>query len=66
MMFIFGFFLSTPLVLFATVSSMAVRLDNLGNELKQKRWIIGVIFVALGIWSIWFGLFVDPENWTGK
>lgn len=66
MMFIFGFFLSTPLVIFASVPSMAARLDRLGAALKQRRWIIGAIFVALGIWSIWFGLFVDPENWSGK
>jgi len=66
MMFIFGFFLSTPLILFATVPKLVVRLNRFSETLKQKRWIIGAVFIALGIWSIWFGLFVDPENWSGR
>lgn len=66
MMFIFGFFLSTPLILFATVPTLVVRLNRFSDTLKQKRWIIGAVFIALGIWSIWFGLFVDPENWSGR
>jgi cytochrome c-type biogenesis protein len=66
MMFLFGLFLSLPLVLFAAIPGLAVRLDRLAQWLKQARWIIGVVFVGLGLWSVWFGLFVDPQNWSGK
>jgi len=30
------------------------------------RVVLGVVFVALGLWSIWFGLYVNPENWSGQ
>jgi cytochrome c-type biogenesis protein len=66
MMFVFGLFLSLPLALFAFVPSLANTLDKLGHKVKQVHWIIGLIFVALGLWSIWFGLYVDPANWVGK
>ncbi|MGI9422843.1 MAG: hypothetical protein ACR2PA_06595, partial [Hyphomicrobiaceae bacterium] len=28
--------------------------------------LLGLIFVLLGAWSIWFGLYVDPQNWSGQ
>lgn len=65
MMFVFGFFLSAPLMIFAMVPRWAGWLDRLGQGLKSMRWVIGVIFVLLGLWSIWFGLYVDPANWSG-
>ncbi len=64
MMFLFGLFLSLPLVPFAFVPALARKLDRLSHKLKRMRWIIGVTFIALGIWSIWFGLFVDPKDWA--
>ncbi|CAM3556111.1 MAG: sulfite exporter TauE/SafE family protein [Thalassospira sp.] len=66
MMFLFGLFLSSPLALFAAVPKLATSLDALGERLKQMRWLVGVIFALLGLWSIWFGLYVDPANWAGK
>lgn len=66
MMFLFGLFLSLPLVVFAAVPGLAVWLDTLGQKLKRMNWIIGVVFVLLGAWSIWFGLYVDPADWTGN
>ncbi len=66
MMFVFGLFLSSPLALFAAVPKLATSLDALGEKMKQMRWLIGVIFALLGLWSIWFGLYVDPANWVGK
>lgn len=66
MMFLFGLFLSSPLALFAAVPKLAVSLDTLGQRTKQMPWLIGVIFTLLGLWSIWFGLYVDPANWAGK
>ncbi|MGH1479283.1 MAG: cytochrome c biogenesis CcdA family protein [Geminicoccales bacterium] len=66
MMFLFGLSLSMPLAVFAAVPSLATWLETLGERLKRRRWLIGLIFVLLGLWSIWFGLYVNPENWSGK
>lgn len=66
MMFFFGLFLSSPLAVFAAVPRFAVWLQNLGARLKRNGWFVGAIFVLLGAWSIWFGIFVDPANWSGK
>ncbi len=65
MMFLFGLFLSAPLAVFAFVPRFSGGLDRLGDALKSRRWVIGTIFVALGLWSIWFGLFVNPADWAG-
>jgi cytochrome c-type biogenesis protein len=66
MMFLFGLFLSSPLALFAAVPKLATWLEMLGEKMKRMRWLIGIVFVLLGLWSVWFGLYVDPANWTGK
>jgi len=64
MMVVFGLFLTLPLVVFAAVPGLAVGLENTGTFLREKRWIIGLVFMLLGIWSIWFGLNVDPADWA--
>ncbi|WP_306258723.1 cytochrome c biogenesis CcdA family protein [Pararhizobium sp. IMCC21322] len=66
MMFLFGLFLSSPLALFAAVPKLASWLETLGQKMKRMRWLIGVVFALLGLWSIWFGLYVDPINWSGQ
>lgn len=66
MMFLFGLFLSSPLAVFAAVPGLAASLDSLGERMKRMRWLIGGVFALLGLWSIWFGLYVDPANWAGK
>lgn len=56
---VFGFFLSAPLV--AAVFSARARalLDRLAHQARRfPRWS-GVILIALGAWSIYFGLFVE-------
>ncbi len=65
MMFLFGLFLSLPLVVVATNAKLAGGLVVLGQKMKRMPWIIGAIFILLGLWSLWFGLFVDPANWVG-
>ncbi|MBL4720676.1 MAG: sulfite exporter TauE/SafE family protein [Alphaproteobacteria bacterium] len=65
MMFLFGLFLSLPLVVFAVMPQLARWLKAMGRQLAQRRWIIGVLFLLLGLWSVWFGLYVDPVNWAG-
>ena len=66
MMFLFGLFLSSPLALFAADPSLASWLETLGQKMKRMRWLIGVVFALLGLWSIWFGLYVDPADWSGQ
>ncbi len=65
MMFLFGLFLSSPLAIFEAVPRLATSLEALGEKMKRMRWLIGVVFALLGLWSIWFGLYVDPANWAG-
>lgn len=66
MMFLFGLFLSAPLAVIAVSPGLAASLEIFGAKLKRMQWFIGDVFVFLGLWSIWFGLYVDPANWTGK
>ncbi len=66
MMFLFGLFLSLPLALFAFIPHLASKLEGLGQWFIRGRWVIGAIFIGLGSWSIWFGLYVDPVNWSGQ
>lgn len=65
MMFLFGLSLSSPLAVFAAVPRFAVWLETLGARLKRHGWFVGAIFILLGAWSIWFGIYVDPANWAG-
>jgi cytochrome c-type biogenesis protein len=66
MMFLFGVFLSAPLAVFALIPGLAASLDRFASWLKGARWLIGAVFALLGLWSIYFGLYVDPANWTGQ
>ena len=65
-MFLFGLSLSSPLVVFAVVPQLACRIEELGNRMKRMQWLIGCVFALLGLWSIWFGLFVNPADWVLK
>ncbi|MCF6320847.1 MAG: hypothetical protein L3J32_03655 [Rhizobiaceae bacterium] len=66
MMFLFGLFLSLPLVIFAITPRFTGWLNALSGKMKGMGWLVGALFVLLGIWSIWFGLYVDPANWVGS
>ncbi len=66
MMALFGLGLSLPLLGIALVPRLANALTRLGQKMKGKGWILGLIFVALGLWSIWFGLYVNPADWSGR
>ncbi len=66
MMFLFGLFLSVPLVLFAIFPWLVHWLEVLREKMKRAPWIVGGVFVLLGVWSVWFGLYVDPANWAGR
>lgn len=64
MMAVFAVGLSLPLLPLSAVPRLAASLDRLADWLRPRRWVFGVIFIALGLWSIWFGLFVDPADWS--
>ncbi len=66
MMFLFGLFLSAPLVVFAIYPRLVGWLERLRERMRRAPWILGVVFVLLGVWSIWFGLYVDPASWAGR
>ncbi len=58
---LFGFALSLPLavaVLFPAAQRLLDRLAGLSR--RVPRWT-GIVLIALGLWSIWFGLFVTPR-----
>lgn len=58
---LFGFALSLPLAVAVLVPAARRALDWLaGMSRRVPRWT-GIVLIALGIWSIWFGLFVTPR-----
>lgn len=65
MMAVFALALSLPLLPLSIVPSFARPLDRLADWLRPRRWLLGAIFIILGTWSVWFGLFVDPIDWSG-
>jgi len=61
---LFGLALSLPLVAALWVAPVRRLLDRLaGLSVRMPFWT-GVLFVALGLWSAYFGLFVNLEDWT--
>ncbi len=66
MMAVFGLFLSLPLIFVAGIPIAATGLEKLSTFLRYNRWILALVFIFLGLWSIWFGLYVDPANWAGS
>jgi cytochrome c-type biogenesis protein len=60
----FALALSAPLVLLViwpAAMSLLARLTGFG---VASRPIISLVFIILGGWSVWFGLFVDPADWA--
>jgi len=56
---LFGLALSLPLVLAVLVPRFRALIDRLAALSRQvPRWT-GALLVVLGVWSIWFGLFVS-------
>ena len=61
---LFGLALSLPLVVAVTFPAVARRLDRLAGLSRRMPFWTGVVFVILGLWSIWFGTFVNLEDWV--
>lgn len=58
---LFGFALSLPLVVAVLVPPARRALDWIAGLSRRIPLWTGLLFVALGIWSIWFGLFVSIQ-----
>jgi len=65
MMAVFALALSLPLLPLSIAPRLANPLDRLADWLRPRRRLMAVVFIALGIWSVWFGLFVNPVDWSG-
>ena len=61
---LFGLALSLPLVAALVFPAVRGVLDRLaGLSVRMPFWT-GILFVALGLWSLYFGLFVNLEDWA--
>jgi cytochrome c-type biogenesis protein len=58
---LFGFALSLPLAVAVLFPAARRALDWFARlSGRMPRWT-GILLIALGIWSIWFGLYVTPQ-----
>ena len=58
---LFGLALSLPLVLAVSFAPARRSLDWLAAQSRRLPFWTGILFVALGAWSVWFGLYVSLE-----
>jgi cytochrome c-type biogenesis protein len=56
---LFGFALSLPLAVAVLIPAARRALDWLARLSGRIPLWTGIVLIALGIWSIWFGLFVE-------
>jgi cytochrome c-type biogenesis protein len=62
-MALFGLALSAPLLLVAAVPKVGAALQGMRTAPRWARRTVGLLLVGAGLWSIWFGLFVEPRDW---
>ena len=58
---IFGLALSLPLALAVLWPPARRALDRAAVASERVLILIGLLLIALGLWPIWFGLFVTPQ-----
>jgi cytochrome c-type biogenesis protein len=58
---VFGLALSLPLALAVLWPAARRALDRASAASGRVPLLIGLVLVGLGLWSIWFGLFVTPH-----
>jgi cytochrome c-type biogenesis protein len=61
---VFGLALSLPLVGAVLFGRARHALDWLAGLSARVPRVTGLVLLALGLWSIGFGLYVNPEEWT--
>jgi cytochrome c-type biogenesis protein len=64
MLGLFGLALSLPLVLAVLWEPGRGLLDRLAGLSVRVPVVIGLVLIGLGLWSVYFGLFVDLADWT--
>ncbi len=64
MMFLFGFFLSVPLAVMIYIPAFSNLLDRAARNFGKAQFVIGLVFVALGIWSIWMAWTIGGGGWV--
>lgn len=62
-MTLFGLALSAPLVVLVAVPRTVKLLQWAAARGRWLRTLVGWVLVAVGIWGVGFGLFVDPADW---
>jgi cytochrome c-type biogenesis protein len=58
---LFGIALSLPLALAVLIPAARRALDWLAGLSRRIPFWTGIVLIALGLWSVWFGLFVTPR-----
>ena len=61
---LFGLALSAPLVLAVLWEPGRRLLDRLAGLSVRVPLVIGLVLIGLGLWSVYFGLFVNLEEWA--
>lgn len=61
---LFGLALSAPLVLAVLWQPGRRLLDRLAGLSVRIPMVIGLVLIGLGLWSVYFGLFVDLADWS--
>ncbi len=59
---LFGFALSLPLAVAVLFPVARQALDWLAGLSRRVPFWTGIVLIALGLWSVWFGLFVTPRS----
>lgn len=58
---LFGLALSLPLAIAVLIPAARRALDWLAGLSRRIPFWTGIALIALGLWSIWFGLYVTPQ-----
>lgn len=61
---LFGLALSLPLVLAVLFAPAQRALDWVAGLSVRIPFWVGLVLILLGLWSMWFGLFVNLEDWV--
>lgn len=62
---LFGFALSLPLAVAVLVPAARPALDWLAGLSRRAPFWTGIVLIGLGLWSVWFGLYVTPQESVG-
>ena len=62
-MALFGLALSAPLMAMALLPAISRTIESLASMSRRLHLVVGGLLIVVGLWSAWFGLFVDPADW---